>query len=86
MVNMNNILKFFNIHSRTEKSRSYYPSRCYLCANWKTMMCPNSSKCMDIASKPYFKERQFAKNTTPFMAENLNYIKGDIYHGKVFKF
>lgn len=38
-----------------DTEKDYKNRKCEKCANYKTMKCPNSSKCHDILGKPYFR-------------------------------
>lgn len=40
-----------------DTERAYQIRSCDKCVNWKTMNCPNSSKCFNTADKPYFKSK-----------------------------
>ena len=41
-----------------DTERAYQTRSCDKCANWKTINCPNSSKCFSTTDKPYFKIKE----------------------------
>ena len=41
-----------------DTERAYQTRNCDKCANWKTINCPNSSKCFGTVDKPYFKIKE----------------------------
>lgn len=38
-----------------DTEKDYKNRKCDKCANYKTLKCPNSSKCYDTLDKPYFR-------------------------------
>lgn len=38
-----------------ETEQAYRIKDCHKCANYKTMKCPNTSKCFRTLDKPYFR-------------------------------
>lgn len=48
-----------------ETERAYRFKACHKCANYKTIKCPNTSKCFSTIDKPYFKikeDKEWQKN------------------------
>ena len=53
----NIIDRYFEYKENVEKTKNDYRNKkCNKFVNYKTMKCPNSSKCYNTLDKPYFRE------------------------------
>lgn len=57
-----------------DTERAYQTRSCNKCANWKTMNCPNSSKCFSTTDKPYFKIKEESHGKV--LDETIEIVKG----------